>query len=154
MATSAQKAKSQLSTLRHILEVSKGLQKFATLLLERAEEHDESKLEEPELSGFAEAEDLSKIEYDSDEYKASLKLLEETLAHHYSKNRHHPGHWPNGIDDMDLVDLVEMFVDWSSSSGRNLNGNLLLTLNKNAERFKMSDQLTSIFRNTIERYFE
>jgi hypothetical protein len=33
------------------------------------------------------------------------------LKHHYENNRHHPEHFKNNIDDMNLIDLIEMLCD-------------------------------------------
>lgn len=146
-------ASCKAETLAHILEVSRNLGYFATQLIERAAIHDQSKLEEPELSGFASVtERLSKLEYGSKEYSDNLAELKPTLDHHYSRNRHHPQHWPNGISDMTLVDLIELFADWAAGVKRNLNGNLRESIEINASRFKMSPQLKAIFENTLREH--
>ena len=44
------------------------------------------------------------------------------IDHHYANNRHHPEHWPNGINDMTLMDLIEMLADWKAATARNKNG--------------------------------
>jgi len=44
--------------------------------------------------------------------------MKPALEHHYALYRHHPEHFQNGIDDMNLIDLVEMFADWKASSER------------------------------------
>lgn len=140
-------------TLEHIKLVNKGLIKFAQILLDRAIQHDASKLESPEKEGFDAANiQLSQCTYNSPEYQQSLKELESTLQHHYRHNSHHPQHYENGVNDMDLLDLIEMFVDWKMASERNKGGNIFDSINKNRERFKLSDQLTSILKRTAERY--
>jgi len=136
-------------TLKHIRLVQKFLTLFATELLARGEIHDNSKLEDPELTHFAElTPKLAGCTYNSDEYKSFLKELKPALDHHYAKNRHHPEHWKNGVDDMNLLDLIEMFADWKSASMRHHDGNLNKSIDINAERFNMSDQLKRIFHNT------
>jgi hypothetical protein len=54
---------------------------------------------------------------------------------------------------MNLVDLIEMLADWKASSERQNDGNLRKSLDENAERFKMSPQLTRILENTIKELF-
>ena len=54
----------------------------------------------------------------------------------------------NAINDMNLIDLVEMFCDWTASSRRHNDGNILKSIEINRSRFGMSDQLVNIFRNT------
>ena len=51
---------------------------------------------------------------------------------------------------MNLVDLVEMIADWKAASERQHNGNLLTSIEQNAIRFKMSDQLKQILINTAK----
>ena len=51
---------------------------------------------------------------------------------------------------MNLVDIVEMFADWKASSERQNNGNLLISIDKNAERYNIDDQLKKIFINTAK----
>lgn len=141
-------------THKHVRAVGKNINIFIQDLIHRAEHHDDSKFEEPELSGFAAAqENLGKCEYGSVEYKENLTLLKPILEHHYSKNRHHTEHWPNGINDMTLMDLVEMLSDWKAATSRNANGNIRKSIELNAEKYGMSPQLKRIFENTVKEYF-
>lgn len=57
------------------------------------------------------------------------------------------------VDDMDLLDLVEMLADWCAATKRNKNGNIHKSIEHNQGRFNMSPQLTSIFKNTVNRHF-
>jgi hypothetical protein len=141
-------------TLKHIRRVQEVLSTFATELLVRGNKHDTSKLEEPELSLFSEnTAKLQKLQYGSAEYQESLAALGPALAHHYARNRHHPEHHKNGINDMTLQDLIEMFCDWKAASERHNNGNILKSIEINGERFKMSEQLIKIFENTAREMF-
>lgn len=141
-------------TLEHIHKVGEHLQTIVKELLDRAVDHDASKLKEPELSGFAQTtEKLQHTVYDSKEYHELLASLGDTIKHHYSKNRHHPEHFKNGVDDMDLIDIIEMLCDWKAATERNKNGNIFQSLTKNSERFNISDQLKNILKNTVDRYF-
>jgi hypothetical protein len=88
--------------------------------------------------------------YGSDEYKEMLKGLKPALDHHYLYNSHHPEHYDNGIDGMNLLDLVEMFYDWKAASERHKNGDILKSIEINKIRFNMSDQLVSILNNTAK----
>lgn len=143
---------SKADTLLHIKRVSQLLNNAATILIERGNVHDSSKLEEPEKSEFDRLTPLLKeLVYDSPEYKNSLKELEVALDHHYKNNSHHPQHYPNGINGFDLFDLVEMFFDWKAATERTKNGDIFLSIEKNKERFEISDQICQIFKNTAER---
>lgn len=141
-------------TYKHIQQVSNNLNIFIRELVKRGEVHDASKLESPELEGFAVAlPKLKNTEYGSQEYRELLSSIKPTIEHHQSKNRHHIEFHENGIDDMDLVDLLEMVSDWRAASNRNKNGNVRKSLEKNASRYGITPQLEAILRNTIERYF-
>lgn len=139
----------RVETQKHIDKVRKYVRFFTDKLTSRGENHDASKMESPEVELFAEhTERLSEIEYGSEEYKKELEALKPALEHHYAVNRHHPEHFPNGINEMNLIDLVELIADWKASSERYNNGNLLKSIEINAKRFNIDDQLTQILLNT------
>jgi hypothetical protein len=141
-------------TLKHVNEVRKNIWEFISELDHRARVHDASKFEEPERSVFASnTPKLAKTEYGTDSYNELLKEVKVAIDHHYSKNTHHPEHWPAGIEDMDLLDLVEMLADWIAATKRNKNGNIHKSIEHNQERFNISPQLSKIFTNTVNRYF-
>lgn len=140
-------------TKRHIADVAEYLSVAAIELLERGLRHDESKLKSPEKELFDKYTPILKnLEYGSPEYKKSLENLQVALDHHYANNSHHPQYYENGIDGMDLYDLVEMFHDWRAAGKRNKGGNIYKSLDVNKDRFNMSDQLYNIFKNTADRY--
>lgn len=143
---------SQLETHKHISEVRNRLLEVISQLAVRAQKHDASKLQYPEAQGFAEVtQELSGLVYGSVEYEAARERLKPILAHHYAMNTHHPEHWRNGVEDMDLLDLVEMFCDWKASSMRMADGCILQSIEKNKERFDLAPVITKIFRNTAQR---
>lgn len=76
------------------------------------------------------------------------------LQHHYANYRHHPEHFVKGINDMNLVDIVEMLCDWKAASLRQNDGNLLKSIDTNAQRFGYDDQLKQIFINTAKLFDE
>lgn len=138
-------------TLEHIQHVRNFLNTIVIGLLNRAADHDQSKMHPPEVAYFAEQGDkLHGLTFGSPEYEANKALLKPALDHHYAVNRHHPQHFPNGINDMNLLDLVEMFCDWKAGTLRHDNGNLRFSIAKNAADYKMSDQLKQVFLNSIE----
>lgn len=124
-------------------------------LLKRGENHDKTKLDNPELDLFAEyTPKLAACTYGSDEYKENLDAIKVALEHHYANNRHHPEHFKNGINDMTLIDLIEMFCDWKAASERHNDGNIRKSIEINGKRFNMSDQLIKIFENSVEIFGE
>lgn len=139
----------RVETQKHIENVRKYIRVFTDKLTTRGVVHDATKLESPEAELFAEyTEQLNGITYGSDEYKAQLEALKPALDHHYAVSQHHPEHFVDGINDMTLIDIVEMFCDWKAATERHTTGNLLKSIEINAERFAMSDQLKKIFMNT------
>lgn len=140
---------SKADTLEHIRKVSINLNNFAKDLLERANNHDESKLHSPEKELFdVYTPRLANLTYGSDEYKANLAELQPALDHHYANNSHHPQFHKKGVDDMTLMDVVEMFCDWKAAVERTLEGNFDKSLFINQERFNIAPQLVQIFKNT------
>ena len=141
-------------TLSHIRRVQEILSIFIRELLDRGNNHDSSKLSDPELSVFAENTfKLKNLKYGSEEYNESLAAMKPAIEHHYARNRHHPEHHKNGIDDMTLPDILEMFADWKASSERQNNGNILKSIEHNSGRFNINPQLVKIFENTAREMF-
>lgn len=141
----------KLITIEHINTVRRYLRFFTDKLTDRGEKHDMSKLADDELPYFAKhTERLAEIEYGSDEYKAELEALKPALEHHYSHNRHHPEYHKERISGMNLLDVTEMLCDWKASSERQKNGNLLKSIEINAERFNIDKQLMQILINTAQ----
>ena len=149
-------------TGRHIAKVQQKLTRFITDLNGRGLDHDMSKLGHNELPGFTKLTPLLKgSTYGSPEYRAFLVELKDVLAHHYAVNRHHPEHfqaswypnWPlPGIECMTLVDLMEMLSDWMAAAERHADGDVLISLIKNLERFHISHELYCILRNTVASF--
>ena len=136
-------------TLEHISRVREYLIDAAAELMFRAKEHDKSKLGEVEKPIFDRmTPKLAKLTYGSEEYKEALKELGVALGHHYKNNSHHPEHYEDGINGMNLFDIIEMFFDWKAASERHDNGDIYKSFEINKERFGMSSQLLGIFINT------
>jgi len=143
---------SKADTLQHIKRVNGLLSQAVSELLIRANEHDSTKLESPEKELFDEyTPKLKNCTYGSDEYKEFLDGLKVALDHHYKNNSHHPEHYENGVNDMNLFDIIEMLFDWKAASERHDDGNIRKSLEINKKRFNMSDQLYNIFLNTINK---
>ena len=143
-----------VETHKHVKEVQRNINIFIRELINRGEKHDDSKFEEPELTVFAEnTEKLGATEYGSEEYKVLLEQVKPAITNHYAKNRHHPEHWANGINDMTLVDLLEMIADWKAATKRNKDGNIRTSIEKNSDRYRIDPQLRQILENTVREHF-
>lgn len=136
-------------TEAHIKRVVDLLTDCLDNIARRQDAHDTSKLESPEKECFDEVTGaLKALTYGSDEYKAQLTKLKPALDHHYASNSHHPEHYPNGIEGMSLLDLLEMLCDWKAAGERHADGSMERSLTVNQSRFKIGEQLQSILRNT------
>ncbi len=143
---------SRADTLTHIRRVNELMLDCCAGIQRRATVHDTSKLVEPEKSTFdACTLKLKAMAYGSPEYKAALAELKPALDHHYAANSHHPEHFTNGVDGMNLFDVVEMLMDWKAATERMANGgDIRRSLEINTERFNLSPQMRSVLANTIE----
>jgi hypothetical protein len=150
MLTIEQKA-TNFETMRHIERVRNLLGEFIKDLIRRGEEHDQSKLESPEVEAFTEfTPKLAACTYGSPEYEGFRAAMKPALDHHYANNPHHPEHHKHGVDDMTLLDVLEMFADWKAASERHNDGNILKSIEKNADRFGLSPQIVRILENTAK----
>ena len=136
-------------TVDHINNVRSKINRVIDDLLERALKHDQSKTESPEKEGYDEFTPmLRSLVYGSNEYWETLKKMKPFLEHHYENNSHHPEFYRDGINGMNLLDLVEMLCDWKAAGERHADSNMVKSVEINAKRFDMSDQLKQILLNT------
>jgi hypothetical protein len=146
---------SREDTKQHIQQVRVFIEKIAEAIIDRGHYHDQSKLQSPEKEIFDEyTPKLAGTTYGSEEYKTYLEEMKVALSHHYSKNRHHPEYHPNGIHDMNLVDLIEMLCDWKAATMRHNDGDIMKSIEINQERFGYGDEIKQIMINTVKYYFE
>jgi len=140
------------STAGHIRRVGELITDCTAKLNKRAVIHDASKWSAEEYPFFEIATPkLANLEYGSEEYKQSLRDIKPALIHHNANNSHHPEFYENGIDGMDLLDLLEMMCDWKAAGERHVTGDIIKSLEHNRERFKIGDQLYGILVNTVTR---
>jgi len=136
---------------KHIYNVKKIINKIRDELYYRGHDHDQSKMVTPEVEIFAEYTDkLKSTTYGSEDYKQYLKDMKPALDHHYNNNRHHPEHFDNGIDDMNLIDVIEMVCDWKAATKRHNDGDFIKSVKYNTNRFGLSKQLAAIIINTAD----
>jgi len=142
---------SRPDTYAHIATVRLYLSRVIMKLLYRMEDHDLSKLEEPEKSVFDEfTPKLAESTYDSEEYKGFLEAMGPALQHHYEHNDHHPEHFKYGIADMNLIQVLEMLCDWKAATLRHNDGDLRRSIDQNAKRFGYGDEIKFLLINTAE----
>ena len=149
--TEADIERTRLETLQHIHEVRWLMCLAAVQIINRGHAHDASKLVEPELSGFAALKvRLADVEYGTPAYRQALADAREVVQHHYRVSDHHPDHFPNGIRDMNLLQILEMVADWASASKRTKDGSIWKSLEVNRDRFNLSSDLVMVLANTIK----
>ncbi len=153
MSLTKEEQATNYETCLHIQKVQHYMHVVIKELLERIEEHDQSKLRTPEVELFTQfTPKLADSTYGSAEYTEFRKQMKPALEHHYANNRHHPEHFKNGVDEMNLVDLLEMFCDWKASSTRHHDGNIRKSIEINANRFNLSPQVVKILEKTAELF--
>ena len=54
------------------------------------------------------------------------------------------------VNNMNLIDLLEMVIDWYAATRRHNDGNIYKSIEINIERFSLSPQLANIIRNTAD----
>jgi len=143
----------KIATANHIARVAEYMTAAATEIWLRGQNHDKSKFDPIEAGPLQAMQDIIDREgqapYGSDEYKRRTAILGPMLAHHYAKNRHHPEHYPNGVNGFDLFDLMEMFFDWRVASERGEES--FMSLTAACTKYNVSPQLQEIIQNTADR---
>ena len=127
-----------LATLaRHRQLVTFFLREMARRLEARADLHDQTKYAPDEFEIFVEIQKIARTEkYGSPNYMESLKKL----GLHYERNSHHPEHWPNGVNDMGLLDFLEMAADWLAANSTYEDATLEEAQEVNAKRFELKPE--------------
>lgn len=139
-------------TQGHIYNVRKLLNKFADVLKQKGETHDQSKLEEPEVYGWAAMDLEPRYEYGSYEYYDKLRRFSEVFNHHYKVNSHHPEHFINPESEMTLIDMVEMLCDWFAYKQDIPIREGIELIREQCDRFGFSDTIMSLLTNTYREY--
>ena len=132
-------------TMAHIERVRDLLME---MIVPRAYNHDSSKLDTPEKEYFDEyIPKLDNTTYGSDEYYDCLKGMKVALDHHYKYNRHHPEHFVDGMQGMNLIDMIEMLADWKAASERG-DTSFYQSLIVNRDRYNISPEMFDLIYRT------
>lgn len=138
---------------KHKRNVAKRIQLFISLLHNRAVNHDNSKLVEPEYSLWCAMDLEPRYKYGTPEYEDKLKRFRKVFELHYKANRHHPEHHLNGIIDMNLIDLIEMLCDFISYKDNITYTEASNMLDKQSDRFGFSEEIRTLLMNTLKDYY-
>lgn len=71
-------------------------------------------------------------------YENLVKYLQVKQSEHVSS-----------VNNMNLFDLLEMFIDWTAATRRQADGDINKSIEINTPRFALSPQLVEIFKNTV-----
>lgn len=71
-------------------------------------------------------------------YENLVKYLQVKQTEHVSS-----------VNQMNLFDLLEMFIDWTAACKRHADGDINKSIEINTARFALSPQLVEIFKNTV-----
>jgi hypothetical protein len=81
------------------------------------------------------------LTYGTPEYnKVRLSFVADDRLH-YSRNRHHPGYYEDGIKGMTPLDLIEMVCDWMAASRRGGGRDIITSISVNKNNFGYDDTL-------------
>lgn len=140
----------KFKTMRHIETLRNYLNTIIKELLHKQEHHDQSKMESFEVDTFEEyTPRLRGLTYGSDEYKQCMKEMKPAIKHHQRANKgHHPEGNIDGINGMNLIDMIEMICDWKAATLRHGDGDIYKSIEINQKRFGYSDDLRDLFINT------
>lgn len=136
-------------TKKHINYVQIFMSKVVVDLLERSYEHDLSKFSNEEALIYAKVTPMFKgLTYGTPEHKEVSDKLGPAWEHHKNSNDHHTGYHENGINDMNLMSIIEMVCDWKAASMRDPNQKFEESCLMNCKKYGADDQLTRIIMNT------
>lgn len=123
-------------------------------LIKRGETHDNTKFTEDEFSDVVAAiDELKQFPYGSPEYDEVRKKWWHGFEKHYKKNRHHPEHFADGIEEMTLTDLMEMLCDWKAATLRSTHPtNIGNAIRIGTEKYNIPPVLVKILENTAKEY--
>lgn len=133
----------------HNQSVKLGLQRVCDILEAKGLIHDEDKFFEDEFELFYQATDkFAQTDFGSSEYHEALSLIQPALKLHYARNSHHPDHYENGVNGMNLLDMIEMLIDWKKASCAYGKTSFQESMEINKKRFKIDEQTFGILLNT------
>lgn len=140
------------ATTAHIEQVRLLCEVAARDLSTRGQTHDASKFLPVERDIFeANTHRRDSVAFGSSAYYAHLARVKPALDHHYAVNRHHPEHFEDGIQGMNLLDLLEMTCDWMAVTLTDTNdlSPVYRSIDVNQDRFGYSDELSTMLKQTV-----
>jgi len=134
----------------HRQSVKLGLQRISDILVNRGDLHDIDKFEEAMFEDFyLNIPKFTNVSFGEIEWENAMESI-KTMNNHYAVSPHHIQHYPNGINGVNLIDLLEMIVDWKSANNAYGDVKLSEALIIQKKRFGIDDQLYKIIVNTAK----
>ncbi len=81
-------------------------------LIRRGETHDDSKFSDDEFDEYVKATQEFQGPYGTEQNDAVREKYKALFERHARRNSHHPEHYPDGVDGMTLMDIMEMLRYW------------------------------------------
>ena len=132
----------------HTRSIRTNLAKITSDLTRRASVHDDLKLGDDQLDRYiARHQEIHPLPYDAPERKEVEAKYKDLIEAHHKQYRHHPEHFEHGIDDMNLVDVIEMLCDWAAAGA-----DIEKSLKVNEKKYSVSPQLMKLLKNTIRDF--
>jgi hypothetical protein len=132
----------------HREKVAANMSVVAELIQRRGDVHDITKLMSPEVELARAADKCLGPRKGLENRRGKCSHVDAFIAAHYCNplNSHHPEHFENGVEDMNMIDMLEMLCDWRACCS----GNFSDTLDRGFARFKVSGPLRSLMRKTCK----
>lgn len=92
------------------------------------------------LVGFLESRNLIDVRQPDDEYGYGYAI--DAIHRHKEELE-------SNINGMNIIDVLEMLVDWKAATLRHADGDIHRSIEINRDRFKMSPQLVNILKNSV-----
>ena len=139
----------------HQQKVGSVMQKVICELMDRALKHDDSKFATQQLrDNLVTLPDKWKLQqqghgYHSPEQEEHRKRFAPEIHRHRSAHPHHPEHFGNNVNKMDLIDLMEMLCDWYVAAP-----DIDQSIRENSRDYKIDPHISQILKNTARKLKE
>lgn len=138
------------SNIIHRYYVNFFLSKTVQAIMLRAALHDVSKYSDSEFPGFRAATYYVYGPWGKENIPDAVKeKLQESIDLHHKNNDHHPEYFPYGIEDMDLIQLLELAVDWKAAMIRHGNVDIDENIRVGQKKFGYPDFFAKILKTTL-----
>lgn len=139
MSELSDELKALLEMQHHRVLVQANLLRIADALRARAALHDISKYSLDEFQAVVQIKKVAReFPYGSAEYNQAISDNSVGLSKHFERNSHHPEFHSDGVQGMQLIDLIEMVCDWKAANTLRDDVQWSNVTAMHIERFKLS----------------